>query len=507
MNLWKAPVRDLTMGLLLVLGAFAYSARYCDDSVFTSDAVDYLHAANRGFWVNYLDTGSAGLWGLVSISLKHPEARSGLWDYLDRNGDVAADLHFHVPFGLYPNMAAAFFGASDRAQRLVNAWEVGLIASIVFGGLRLAGARTSLALFTAAFVTVSPAMVNTATDVSPHAAFLAAMLVAAFALAHFLETGNKISLLASAGVFAAAAAALELSIVAAVAFCAASGPWLLRAGWRKIAPMLKQAALVFLAVLFLLWPGGWIRGGYALSYGVFIFQALVRRGTYFGNDSLAVTWMRGGQGSALILVVIAMAAVAAMLLLSQKRFSAYLQVSGWLAAAFAGQGMLNHFRNPAYASHFIVTAGVFSALCLQRWFDLTSGAPRYAVRAAAAAGALLTVFGARGWPALCRHRQQEQSAASARAEQVIGYVRQNLPGGATVISNKYNGVWKLYIPGLRVEKSASTDNLEPQAWETLREYPVIADPERLNDIWRERLERSAHETLGGFIVSQVSAHP
>jgi hypothetical protein len=507
----KLPILDAALGLALLAGVSGYSARYCDNSVFTTDAVDYLRGVESGFWANYFETQSGGLWGLISVFLNHPEARSGLWDYLDRANDAAAVLHFHVPLGFYPNMAVRLVGGGDREQRLAMAWEGGLVALIVFGGLRLAGVASGLALSTAAFVCISPAMVSTATDVSPHIAFLAVVLVAGFALARFLETGKGNAMLVAAGAFAAAAAALELSIIAAVAFCVAIGPWLLRVGGHRAVPVLKRAALLFLAASFVFWPGGWIRGGYGLSYGVFIFQALFRRQSYFGSDGFIATWMRAGQGSAWMLILIAMAAAAAMVLVLLKRSNPYLRVFGLLAAGFAAQGMLNHFRNASYVSHFIVTTGVLAALCVQRWLDVTAGlradssVARYAVWGAAAAAIALAALGARGWPALSLHRQQEQRATSTRAEQVIAYLKRNLPEDTIVTSKEYRGVWRLYAPGLRIEKSAGIGNLEPPPWLKLRQYAVIADPEGLNELWREKLRQKERQTVGGFEIATFDA--
>ncbi|HEY7338276.1 MAG TPA: hypothetical protein VH639_25540 [Bryobacteraceae bacterium] len=499
-------IRDAALSVLLLGGVFAYNARYCDDSIFTTDGVDYLRDVRRGFWANYFDTQSGGLWGLISVIRNHPEARSGLWDYLERNDDAAADLHFHVPVGLYPNMVARNFGGGDRAQRLVAAGEGGLVAAIVFAGLRFAGVALPVSFLTAAFVGLSPAMVSSSTDVSPHMVFLAAVLIAGFALARFLETGAKSALALAAGSFAASAATLELSIIAALAFFAGAGVWLLRMKRKEVRFFLMPAAMVFAAVSFIVWPGGWIRGGYALSYGVFIFLALFRRENYFGSDSLAVTSMRAAQQSSLILIVFAMTVAGVIYLLAKRRWSPYLQIFALLAAGFAGQGMLNHFRNPAYASHFIVTAGVVFALCVQSLLDASEGSARYAVWAAASAGMLLAVLGARGWPALSLQRQQEQRASSDRVEEVTEQVKRNWPVGSTIVSNnRFNGVWRYYLPGYRIEKTTSAETLEPRYGTQSREYAVIALPELLSDHWRQELERNDHQKVGGFVISRMSA--
>src|SRR4051812_43031321 len=97
-------ILDRVAGVMLMIGSFAYRALYCDNSLFTTDATDYLRAVDDGFWSNYFDTRSIGLWGVISTVRQHPEVKSRLWDYLERQDDSATKRHFHVPVGFYPNI-------------------------------------------------------------------------------------------------------------------------------------------------------------------------------------------------------------------------------------------------------------------------------------------------------------------------------------------------------------------------------------------------------------------
>ena len=144
--------RNGCAALLLAAASFGYFAYYCDNSVFTTDATDYLAAADHGFWANYLDTKSMGLWGAVQTLWRHPELRSRFWDHLDRQMDAGAKRHFHVALGFYPYTILRMWVKSERAQRLLTAAEGGLTAGIVFLGLRLAGVEMLLALLTGALV-------------------------------------------------------------------------------------------------------------------------------------------------------------------------------------------------------------------------------------------------------------------------------------------------------------------------------------------------------------------
>src|SRR5690349_6513712 len=100
---------DGAIAIALLLTSFAYGALYCDNSLFTTDATDYLRAVDDGFWNNYFDARSRGLWGVISTFKQQPEVRSRIWDYLARQDDAAAKRHFHVPVGFYPNILVRAF--------------------------------------------------------------------------------------------------------------------------------------------------------------------------------------------------------------------------------------------------------------------------------------------------------------------------------------------------------------------------------------------------------------
>jgi hypothetical protein len=493
--------------LVLMLASFAYFARYCDDSVFTTDATDYLVASGYGFWGNYLDSRSVGLWGAVATIRQHPELRSRFWDYLDRQGDAAAKRHFHVAFGFYPNTLLGTAPGQAREQRLLAAFEGGVVAAIIFAGLRWAGVRFFLAFLASLLFTISPSIVATNTDVSPHTLFTGVMMASAFALARFLETGRTAAALVSAAAFAIAAATLELSLVVAAVFAVVLGLRLRRKGWKAAVALLKAPVLVFFAVLALAWPAGVFRGSYLLSYGVFIFQALFHRESYFGTESLLTTFLRGGQGSGLVLAVIAGTAAMAVLLTVRGRGNAYVLVFGLLTAGFAAQGILNHFRNEAYASHFIALIWVLLALSVEQSLATAVGPGRRAAVLASAAVAFAVVLAASRWPAASALSKREQRQVSDRVTNVMGFVGRELPAGVTIVTNRYNGLWRYYMPRYRFEMPVDPKTLDPRPWAGIRNYWVIADPETASAAWRERLADNPNSRpVAGFIVSPVAVN-
>jgi hypothetical protein len=496
-------LRDVFVSLALILVAFLYFSRYCDDSLFSSDAADYLRAADCQFPQSYLDTRSIGLWGAIKLMRAHPEVRAHLWDYLDRQNDAGSERHWHVAAGFYPNAIVCGWAKNPRDQRLVMAAEGALIIGIVDVGLRFAGVEPLLAILAGLLTLLSPSIVATVTDVSPHPAFMISMLVAGFALARYVATQHRVWATTAAAALAISIATLELSIVLAIAF-------LMVIAWGAFCHQpyfslhaLAIPGLVFVAVLIVVWPGGILHGSYFLSYGVFIFQALIRRNQYFGHASVATTILKAGQGSPLVLAVLVAIALGTIGLLYRKKFNPYLQVFSLLALGFLCQGLLNRFAHATYLAHFALLSWILGALCVQQWID-TMPKPSGMLKAAVvAAGVALVGFAALRWPAESSSEMLKREALSDRARQVIDFARQNLPQGAVVVSNNYCEIWRYYLPEHRIEHSADVVTLEPRAWVPLKNYWVIADPELLNSSWIERLRSSPGETVGGFLIFPV----
>jgi hypothetical protein len=388
---WK---REVLLGFVVALAGLLYFSQHCDDSPFQGDAADYIGAVEGGMSTLYLDSGSVGLWGALALA-RQPERRAPLGSlilhhFVDQD-DAAASRHFHVAPGFYPNVLASSWGADNRAQRPVAAAVAAAAAGIMFLGLRLAGVHLLLALVSAFLAVLSPTVVVTSTDISPHSSFLAVMLAAAFSLARYLETGREVWIFTAAAAFAATVATLELSIVTAAAFAVVL-VWNYR---HQVAPKLREfrvSVLIFLSILLVLWPGGVIRGGYVLSYGAYIYLALFRRQAWYGDFSLGRALIRGCQGSPFMILVLTLVVFATLSLAVRRKLDPYTCVFGWLTLAFLSQGMLNNFRNSTYAAHFMVLVWILMAIAAQRWLDSTAGVRHREVLAAVGMVLVLAVI-------------------------------------------------------------------------------------------------------------------
>ena len=496
----------ILFGAMVALASFAYFSRYCSDVLFSSDAADYVRGAKIGFAASYFETRSVGLWGSVRIMEQYPAARLHLWDFLEQQGDAAVNRHWHVAPGLYGAAIALQFGAANRTYRLIMAATGAIAIGAMLIGLRLAGVHFLLALATSALATLSPSVVYASSTLTPHAQFLVALIASGFALAHYLERGDRAWGIATGVALGFAVATCELSIMVCGAFGLILVWRAFRAGLKSTLNLLPIPAVALLGTAILLWPGGVVRGSYVLSYGVEVLRALFRAGDFADvSPSVGAILTRGAQGSLLVVLAFVVMAIAALILELTGNANLHIQVFSCLVLAFWAQGMVNRFKNLTYAAHFIVLVWILLALISQQWATLGSGRARYAVPAVVCAMYLLLAIPASRWPLASARVTEEERMHAARAQETIALADRIIPPGATILGNCHSEIWDLYLPQNVVQHSTSALNLQPRPWIKMPDdYWIIADPLCLSSEWRGRLsELSPLNSAGGFVIAHT----
>lgn len=494
-------VRKLALGtawnclaaVAIAAASFCYLAWHCDNSLLAVDSADYINASGNGFPAIYFDTGAITPAGLYSLFRRRNEADFHVWDYLLRRQDSASRRHFHVVFSFYPSALAAAAGADARGQRFITAAEGAAAVGVAFFGLQTAGAGWPLSLAAAVFTTLSPSTVAAFSDPSPHPLFLALLLSFGFTLASYLESGSKHILYAAAVLFALLVATLELSLIVAVAVAILAAVRIARRefAWRDFA----VACLLFLLALAVIWPGGWIRGGYLTSYGTFVYQALFRRGSYFGNATPWTFLLGAADGSVVILLIFLGAAVLAASLLVRRRFNAYLEVFSLLFLGFTIQGFLNKFHYPTYIVHFTALGWILLALSLESWSNISGGA---AARILMAAIPIAAAIAAISWPAESSRYVRTREESSRRADSAIGYIRGHLPAGL-MFTNTDRAIWNYYLSGYDFESTVE-GGIRPMRGFTGRDYWALIEPGALRAGWSNGVSIESETAVAGYAI-------
>ena len=282
----------------LALFSISLSARipFCTDHVFTYDAADYWRAIQVGFWAQYVGSDSISFSRFYRRYQSDPVFQQHPWGPLYNEADGSALRHFHVPLAFYLPAIANDWGLGRKSQLLIVATESSITVAVTY--LILVGLTASelIAVLISLCLCFSPVLILAGTSLSPHPVFSLTAMVAVFALVRWLQTSQRGWFALLLAGCALSIAALELSplLIGTVLATFALELW----WWRNdpgylwnAGKMLAAGAAGVLGLLSVIWPGGFLRGGYLMSYGTFVFQAYSAAVCIFAT----ATWCRASR--------------------------------------------------------------------------------------------------------------------------------------------------------------------------------------------------------------------
>jgi len=456
-----ARLRTAMAAVVVMFASALVEMPLCTDEVQRSDSADYLRAVRGGVLGTYLDTNSVAFPRFVSLIRNRSLTEGHPWEYLSRQSDATALRHFHVPLGYYGSAIVASYGASDRVHRLLPAIAGVLTCGLVVFIMRRMGAGIFLSVVAALAIAVNGRFVATAAALSPHPWYILAALLFLDRYAAFLQRGGRKRLVAAAAALAAAFACMELApalVLAAVPATFVAHPEWLRAmfqprrWWRDA----TAAGAVFLAVLFVAWPGGILRGGYLVSYASFVAQALFKRGEMFPPWTAAGTYERLFDSSALLVAVCCAGLVLLAVLIARRRAPGSASLFGLYAAAAFVLNAGNGFMNSTYAAEAIVFLLLAAAIALHCW--TASVEPTYR-RAAVLASCLLI--------AVCAAHEFLQAPVRTSPADALELAVKGLPslvpGGTTLLVNRNPQTFAAYLPEYRIEPTLTESSTQPNS--------------------------------------------
>ena len=453
--------------LALFAIALLFRLPFCTADLFTYDAADYSRAIRAGFLTQYLGTDGTTLIAYLTRLRSDPTFREHSWGNLYQQNDGAALRHFHVPVGFYLPALLERNGAGARGQRIAIAVISAATVSAAFLILSSAAVPLWLAGLAGLFCGCSPVLILAGSNLSPHPPFTLFSILALYSFCRWVETASTRWMTAFAILFALSTASLELApillvtVVATGAIC-----WLRRSGRDKRLLPLRQVlfcAGTVLGSLALLWPGGWLRGGYVMSYGVFVFQGLFRSAIYFHRRGLFLTVARLGHNSvagwALLILLIAAAWGA-----WRSRATPLLTAFAIFASLLVIQGFGNGFTNPTYASHAVLAIVIASTLSFRQ-----AGVWRWGP-----VGLLATLTLA-GMVGRLDPNREETLVQSRRIAGVIAELEREYPAGSTFVVTQDPASLIANAPEFHFYPAASASSAQPQPWVSIGPYRLLVD--------------------------------
>lgn len=250
-------------------------------SAFLYNEADYAYAASQGIKANYLDVPTTSLTDFLSLGLADRSASmntetqgktgQSLSETIRASDDITFYRHLHSPLYFYGlNIVRSLFGSDERRLRCVSVLAIvaatALTACFAFLLLLQVGAGISPAVAAGAtalsFSAGSSILIETGMTVTPHSLFTVVVAVTLGCSGMFLASRRQAWWYATAVTLGLAFLTVEYAPILLVSVVLAV--MLVQPGWRKevrkqSVRLILEMGLIITGVMFLLWPGGFVK--------------------------------------------------------------------------------------------------------------------------------------------------------------------------------------------------------------------------------------------------------
>lgn len=453
----RSTTSSLLGALVISLLVFFLHLPQTHDGILFDDAADYMRAAQSPILPTWLNTNSATPLDLVRRHRSDPIFREHPWFTLYVENDNAGLRHFHAPVTTYALHAVRTLFSDDRFARVL--WSV--VGALLCGLLYFVLAEFSVPLIVAAlialFAGVQASFIEVSVDPTPHAWYLLFALAFLFLLSRYFENHRPRDLYLAAIALAFAVATLEFSLELIFAIpVALAALWLTRREllpdrWTAVRSGFK-AIIVFLVVTFVIWPGGWLRGGYLECYGILGASVLQRNHGSQHTQHFAIrVFSNAASGHTSVWILVGAGLAAGLWLLFRKRLSIPSVVFASCGIFAFGLGIADHFILNTFFFESAVILMAAAGLILGDLFrelktadGHPSGAQSFVRLAGIVLVCILLVVGS-AFELSPQHRAESWGTRAWLGDVFTG-IRQVVPVGATVVAANNRESLSLYLP-------------------------------------------------------------
>ncbi len=453
----RSTTSSLLGAIVIAMLVFFLHLPQTQDSILFDDAADYMRAARAPIIATWLNTNSVTPFELFHLRRTDPEFSQHPWFLLYVNHDNAALRHFHTPVTTYILHIVRGLFPTDQCARVLWSVASALLCGVLYFILAESAVPLIVAALIAIFAGVQASFIEVSVDPTPHVWYLLFGLAFLYQFARYLARHRPRDLYMAAVMLAFAVATLEFSLELIFAIpLAVVSLWIIR---REVLPArlialgsaLKACALFFVST-FVIWPGGWIRGGYLECYGILSASVLQRnKGSQHTQHLVSKVFGNASNGHTSVWILVGVGVVVGLWLLFRKRLSVSSVVFASCAIFAFGLGVADHFilNTFFFESAVILMAAV--GFILGDFFTELSGAnlaasstPGWIKPACIALVSILLVVGS----ALeCRPQLRSESwGTRAWLGNVVNNIRQLVPPGATMVAGNNREAFSLYLP-------------------------------------------------------------
>ncbi|MFP4417696.1 MAG: ArnT family glycosyltransferase [Fibrobacterota bacterium] len=353
-------------GALILLAVFVtFFHNSIPDVVLAEDEADYVYAANKGFFGNYLDRKTLPFTTFLKMGLSRgtqKDSKTDLSKFIRSSDDISVYRHWHGPlYFYYLSLGRWIFGDSDFRVRMYSLLFQFFCALAVFSGCMLLLRRTcsfSVSLLTALCLLGSVSLYVSTMILSTHGALTFTCILCLFFLIKAVQTGAE-------GYFFLSAAFLALTFLSNEYAAAMMVTWVIcalfvkyRLGKNnfKLLRVIRTSFLIWIGVIFVMWPASIIKLSLLKSY---ITQAyfMIYRGSAFSPMPIWKYWMTRFEHLPVDMSIAFSGLLLGSFLLVRKRKYMLFPIITYMVLILATT-LRNQCLNPTYTVTFIAAGTI-----------------------------------------------------------------------------------------------------------------------------------------------------
>jgi len=257
---------------------------------FRHDEADFMYAVSKGIYANYIDENAISFFTFLTQGIQQgfqKQKRSSLSEFIRISDDITFYRHYHGPLYFYSLIISDyFFGDLIGNNEYLSRWSslLFLLAAIIvvyLGCLSLSQENATVAAVVASTALMSSsANILTAAQISVHSMYTVTSIITLFFMAKLLKTNDlkywywTIVAMAFSFTVVELAPLLLVTFIACVFFRRRN----LFTNWpvRDYKKLFAYSVLLFIGVIFIVWPAAWLKLTLVKNYMFFTYLAVAR---------------------------------------------------------------------------------------------------------------------------------------------------------------------------------------------------------------------------------------
>jgi hypothetical protein len=297
----KVQKSDILILLLWMGACIIFYNKLVHTDYFGYDEADHMFAVSKGLYANYMDENAISFFTFLKTGIEQgfqKHKRTTLSEFIRANEDITFYRHYHGPLYFYGLIISRYFvGDNEYSARWTSClFLIVSIITVYIGCLSLLQENAKVASVIASVMLMcSPSNIMTAAQISAHGMYALISIITLFFMAKLLKTNDLRYWYYTIIAMAFSFLVIEYAPLLLVTFivCVFIQRQKVFIGWsvQDYKRVFTTSVILFIGVIFIVWPGAWLKLSLVKNYIFFSYLVFIRAGE-FGTKNFWEVWLQ-----------------------------------------------------------------------------------------------------------------------------------------------------------------------------------------------------------------------